>query len=195
MYSPLHKISLITFDTCPRKIFPFTSVTGEHLKLLEPLEAKGVETALYDAIIYSLKQFPQDSALRSLTILTDGGDTLSNPTNRTTVTQMNEDFIIKKTRELTIKGCFLHIGDRQIENTKRLSERLKHYDFYQFNQGNQREFTQTYFQTIAAAPTSTTAENELDELRMRHIISQSPDPPQRQIPTEERWQRQMEFAS
>ncbi|CAF1333299.1 unnamed protein product, partial [Didymodactylos carnosus] len=82
-------------------------------------------------------------------------DNFSNPTNRLLVAKNFEEFLIKETNRLHVKGRFIHIGDENIDNTKHLSDRLG-YEFYHANNGNASTFTQSYIQATTTTTRFTT---------------------------------------
>ncbi|CAF1309096.1 unnamed protein product [Didymodactylos carnosus] len=147
--SPVHKVAFLVFDSYARSApntQNFSTITQQHFDELNKLEPIGKKTAVYDAIMHCLRLAPANSQYTSLTILTDGDDNLSNPINRTHVARQNEDFIIKKSNGLHIKGRVIHIGNQNIDNTKYLSDRLG-YEFHHAHSGNVTAFTQGFIQT------------------------------------------------
>lgn len=67
---------VVDFNTQPRLAHQKTKDSDQLLHALESLQARG-DTALYDAIIFSLLQFEPSTGRRALVVLTDGEDSAS----------------------------------------------------------------------------------------------------------------------
>ena len=67
---------VVDFNTLPRLARQKTSDSDQLLHALESLQASG-NTALYDAIVFSLLQFEQNTGRRALVVFTDGEDSAS----------------------------------------------------------------------------------------------------------------------
>ncbi len=71
------EVAVIGFGPTAGLVAPLGPVSGETLAAIDTLEAAG-ETALYDALLTALDQFPDTAnARRTLVLLSDGGDTVS----------------------------------------------------------------------------------------------------------------------
>ncbi len=70
---PRDRAFLVDFDLQPRLLHPTTSDLPALLMDLHRLAAEGA-TALYDAIVFSMLQFEQESGRKALVILSDGDD-------------------------------------------------------------------------------------------------------------------------
>ncbi len=64
---------VVDFDRRPRLLHPTTSDLPRLLLDLAKLEAEG-QTAMYDAIVFSMAQFERQSGRKALVVLTDGDD-------------------------------------------------------------------------------------------------------------------------
>ncbi|MGB6363128.1 MAG: VWA domain-containing protein, partial [Thermoanaerobaculia bacterium] len=73
---PGDRAFVVDFDTMPRMTGRATDDKDELLHSLEGLDAKG-NTALYDAIVYSLLQFDSSPGRKAVVVLTDGKDYVS----------------------------------------------------------------------------------------------------------------------
>ena len=70
------KAFVVDFNDVPRLASQATADSARLLHSLEGLEARG-DTALYDAIVFSLQQFKSSSGRRALVVVTDGKDSAS----------------------------------------------------------------------------------------------------------------------
>ncbi len=70
---PQDRAFLVDFDLQPRLLHPTTSDLPFLLRDLAKLEAEG-ETAMYDAIVFSMLQFDRQRGRKALVVLTDGDD-------------------------------------------------------------------------------------------------------------------------
>ncbi|MEM7354970.1 MAG: VWA domain-containing protein [Acidobacteriota bacterium] len=70
---PQDRAFLVDFDRQPRLLHPTSADLPRLLRDLAKLEAEG-ETAMYDAIVFSMLQFQRQGGRKALVVLTDGDD-------------------------------------------------------------------------------------------------------------------------
>jgi tight adherence protein B len=94
------QLGVIGFGSTPEVLAPLGEDRQSSLSALGALDVAG-ETALYDAVIVALEQFVEDEGRRTVVLLSDGGDTVSNAS------------LEEATARLVASGVQLHVVELQ----------------------------------------------------------------------------------
>lgn len=87
---PDASIALVAFDDAPRVVTPYTNDRAQLDKGIQSLMAQG-ETALYDALVMGSALVPEvGGSQRSMIVLSDGGDTVSNASFEKTISGLKK---------------------------------------------------------------------------------------------------------